>query len=409
LARIVLGITGGIAAYKTADIVRALVKKGVEVVCIMTEAAREFVTPLTLRTLSNNPVYCDMFHDAKDPGGPVEHIDLARNCDLILIAPATANVIGKIACGIADDLLTTTVMACEKKVMLAPAMNKAMWENPVVKENTAKLKKLGYIFLGPKEGDLACGEYGSGHIEDIDVIINAVLAGLKKKTLNNKTVLIMSGPTREHIDDVRFISNPSSGKTGYFLAGEAKARGAKVIFITGRTSYMPDADITEKVLSASDMLDRALLHSKKADIIIGAAAVGDFTVKKAKGKISRETRNKELRGKTRNSELGTRNLKLELIPTIDIMAEIGKAKGKKFLVGFSAETGPAVERTKQKIRYKNLDMAIFNDISKKDAGFESDTNEIIIIDRRGKEIYKGRDTKENLASVILDKIEGYIT
>lgn len=388
-----LGISGGIAAYKTAEIVRALVKKGVDVVCVMTEAAREFITPLTLRTLSNNPVYCGMFHDAKNPGGPVEHIDLARNCDLILIAPATANIIGKIACGIADDLLTTTVMACEKKVLIAPAMNQAMWKNPLVQENTAKLKKLGYVFLGPGQGSLACGEYGAGHIEDTGTIVGAVMAGLKKKSLNNRTVMIMSGPTREHIDDVRFISNPSSGKTGYFLAREAGARGAKVIFITGPAGLMPDADITEKVLSASDMLAAALKHAKKADIIIGAAAVGDFTVKKTKGKIGRQP--------------GTDNRKvlIELTPTVDIMAEIGKTKGKKFLVGFSAEAGPHIERTKQKIRAKNLDMAVFNDITKKGAGFGSDENEIMILDGRGREIYKGRDTKENLAAVILDKVE----
>jgi phosphopantothenoylcysteine synthetase/decarboxylase len=181
MPRIILGITGGIAAYKTPDLARSLVKKGIEVVCVMSDAAREFVTPLTLRTLTNNPVYCDMFHDSKEPGAPVEHIDLARNCDLMLIVPATANIIGKIACGIADDLLTTTIMACEKKVIIVPAMNKAMWLNPVVMENTAKLKKLGYEFVGPIEGGLACGEYGAGHIEDLEKIISAVSSALKKK------------------------------------------------------------------------------------------------------------------------------------------------------------------------------------------------------------------------------------
>jgi phosphopantothenoylcysteine synthetase/decarboxylase len=175
MPRVILGITGGIAAYKTADLARALTKKGIDVVCIMSDAAVKFVTPLTLRTLTNNPVYCDMFHDAKEPGAPVEHIDLARNCDLLLIMPATANIIGKIACGIADDLLST-------KVMIVPAMNKSMWSNPVVKENTAKLKKLGYEFIGPKDGDLACGEYGAGHIEDLEIIISAVAAALKKKS-----------------------------------------------------------------------------------------------------------------------------------------------------------------------------------------------------------------------------------
>ncbi len=447
MARVVLGITGGIAAYKSADIARALVKKGIEVICVMTDAARQFITPLTLRTLTNNPVYCDMFHVAGEPGAPVEHIGLARNCDLILIAPATANVIGKIASGIADDLLTTTVMACEKKVMLAPAMNKAMWANPIVKENVEKLKKTGCIFIGPKDGDLACGEYGAGHVEDAGAVVDAVLAGLKKNSvgaensgfrvpafaeaaagkpdsgscgaskLANKTVLITSGPTREQIDDVRFISNPSSGKTGYFLAREAKARGAKVIFIAGKTSMLPDADAVEKVSSAGDMLKAAQKHFKKADIVIGAAAVGDFTVKKARGKIER-TRNPELgtrlRGKTAtagkpgsSAEASAKAeiLTLQLIPTTDILAELGKKKGKRFIVGFSAESGGSLERTKAKIKQKKLDMAIFNDITKKGGVFESDTNEIKVINKKGKTVFEGSGTKEHLAAVIMDRIE----
>jgi phosphopantothenoylcysteine decarboxylase/phosphopantothenate--cysteine ligase len=396
LPRVVLGVTGGIAAYKSAEIVRALVKNGVDVVCVMTEAAAQFVTPLTLRTLSNNPVYSDMFHDAREPGAQVEHIDLAQNCDLMLIAPATANIIGKIASGIADDLLSTTIMATRKKVLLAPAMNTAMWENPVVSENTEKLKKLGYAFIGPGRGDLACGESGAGRMEDTEKIVAAVMACVKKNTLNNKTVLITSGPTREHIDDVRFISNPSSGKTGYYLAREARSRGARVIFITGKTNYMPEADVVENAVSAADMLEKTMKRVKDADIIIGAAAVGDFTVEKVKGKIERGTR---------NVERGAGNLKLQLTPTIDIMAEIGKKKGKKFLAGFSAEAGASLERTRQKISSKNLDMAIFNDITKKGGGFESDNNEIEILDKKGKTLFRGQGTKESLASVILDKIE----
>lgn len=412
MPRVVLGVTGGIAAYKAADLARALVKKGIDTVCIMTKAAEEFITPLTLRTLTNNPVYCDMFHDAKNPGAPVEHIDLARNCDLILIAPATANVIGKIACGIADDLLTTTVMACEKKVIIAPAMNKAMWANPVVRENVSKLKKLGYEFAGPKEGSLACGEYGAGHIEDVETLVDAVLSALKKNSINarshetrnpypesrlsGKTVLITSGPTREFIDDVRFISNPSSGKTGYFLAQEAKARGAKVIFITGKTTLMPEADVVENAVSAADMLALVKKHAGKADIIIGAAAVGDFTVDKVKGKIERV------------SGFGKRvsqKLSLGLKPTADILAELGKNKGRKFIVGFAAESGGGIKRAKEKMRAKNLDMMIFNDIGKKGAGFESDSNEITVINTKGMEIFSGKGTKQELAAKILDAVE----
>jgi len=184
--RVVLGVTGGIAAYRAPEIARALKKKGVDVVCVLSSAAEEFVTPLSLRTVTENPVFTDMFHAAKNPGSKVEHIDLARNCDVILVAPATANVIGKVAAGIADDLLTTVIMAAEKKVIFAPAMNKAMWANPIVKANVEKLKKLGYIFTGPAEGVLACGEYGAGHIEDTSVIVNAVLASAKTKASSKK-------------------------------------------------------------------------------------------------------------------------------------------------------------------------------------------------------------------------------
>lgn len=415
MPRIVLGITGGIAAYKAAELARALVKKGIDVVCVMSDAAQKFVTPLTLRTLTNNPVYCDMFHDAKEPGSPVEHIDLARNCDLMLIMPATANIIGKIACGIADDLLTTTIMACEKKVIIAPAMNKSMWANPVVAENTAKLKKLGYEFVGPKAGDLACGEYGSGHIEDLETIIAAVTAALKKNSVNRegfkfqvsssksgvsklagKTILITSGPTREFIDDVRFISNPSSGKTGYHIANEAKSRGAKVIFITGTANFLPAADVTEQVVSAADMLEKTKKHAKEADIIIGAAAVGDFTVAKVKGKIKRGAR---------KPEAGVKKINLELNPTVDILAEIGKTKGKKFVVGFSAEAGADKARSKEKIISKKLDMIVFNDISKKGLGFESDDNEITIINKKGRDVFSGRGNKQELASAIMDAVE----
>lgn len=413
MPRVVLGITGGIAAYKAAELARSLTKKGIDVVCVMSDAAKEFVTPLTLRTLTNNPVFCDMFHDAKEPGVPVEHIDLARNCDLMLIMPATANIIGKIACGIADDLLTTTIMACEKKVIIVPAMNKSMWQNPIVKENTARLKKLGYEFVGPKEGTLACGEYGAGHIEDLDTIIAVVEGALKKNSVSNgnhksqitnlkssalanKTILITSGPTREYIDDVRFISNPSSGKTGYYLAAEAKARGAKVVFVTGKTAFIPEADIVEHVVSAADMFLQAKKYAKKADVIIGAAAVGDFTARKVKGKIERGAR---------NAERGIKTMNLELTSTVDILAEIGKAKGKKIIVGFSAEAGANTVRAKEKIKTKNLDLVVFNDISKKGSGFESDENEITVINKKGRVVFSGKGTKQNLAAAVLDAVE----
>jgi len=392
LQRVILGVTGGIAAYRAGDIIRGLKKKGADVTCIMTKSAKEFITPLTLRKLSGNPVYDDMFLEGKKTSSKIKHIDLARNCDSILIAPATANIIGKIASGIADDLLTTVVMASEKKVLIAPAMNKQMWKNRIVKANVKKLEKNGYIFIGPVKGELACGETGEGHIESTDKIVRETIKSVKKKALKGKTVLITSGATREFIDKVRFISNPSSGKTGYFLAKEAVSRGAKLIFISGKSSFMPEKGKTIKVVSASDMFLKTIKHYKKADIIIGAAAVGDFQMRSAK----REIRSKIPREK---------NLIIQLKPTIDILAEIGKKKGKRILVGFSAEAGKSPARSKQKIKKKNLDLVVFNDVSKKSGGFESDNNSIIIIDSRGRAVFKGKGAKEKLAAVIFDKIE----
>ncbi|MCX8093780.1 MAG: bifunctional phosphopantothenoylcysteine decarboxylase/phosphopantothenate--cysteine ligase CoaBC [Candidatus Goldbacteria bacterium] len=387
---ILLGITGSIAAYKACDLVRIFRELDFTVFCVMTACAEKFITPLTLKTLSCNPVFTDMFFDAKNPGASTIHIDLAKDCDVILVAPATANIIGKVASGIADDLLSTVIMATDKKVIFAPAMNTNMWNNKIVQENVDKLKKAGYLFVGPKKGKLACGDYGEGHIAEIEEIKNAVLSVIKKKTLDDKTFLITSGPTREYIDAVRFISNPSSGKTGFFLAEEAKSRGAEVIFITGESNYIPDADIIEKVQSAEEMLIKVKKYFKKADVVIGAAAVGDFTPI----------------GKNTNYKISRKNtLKIQLRPTKDILAEIGKNKGKKILVGFSAETGNSLDRTREKIKNKNLDLIIFNDISKKGVGFGSDENEIKIINRKGDILFEGIDTKKNLAVKIIDTIE----
>ncbi|MFP4466089.1 MAG: bifunctional phosphopantothenoylcysteine decarboxylase/phosphopantothenate--cysteine ligase CoaBC [Candidatus Goldiibacteriota bacterium] len=393
MKKVVLGITAGIAAYRAADIAGGLSKQGFDVSCIMTEKAKEFITPLTLRVLSRNPVYDDLFYEAKMPGAPVKHIDLAQNCDLILIAPATANFIGKTANGIADDLLTTVVMASDKPVLIVPAMNTKMWQNPIVQENVKKLKSQGYYFIGPAGGRLACGGEGEGHIEDTEKIIKAVASRLKKNK-KNKTVLITSGATREYIDDVRFISNPSTGKTGFYLAIEAEKRGYEVIFITGKTGKTPPAGKIIKTESAADMSDAVKKYYKKADIIIGAAAVGDFTAERKAGKISRLAKN----GKKQD-------VRIKLAPTKDILAETGKNKGSRFIAGFSAESGADLEKTYEKIKRKNLDMIIFNDISKKNCGFEGDENSIKIINRNKKTVFSGKGEKSRLAEVIFDAIE----
>jgi phosphopantothenoylcysteine decarboxylase/phosphopantothenate--cysteine ligase len=388
LATIILGITGSIAAYKSCDIIRKLKKKEHNVICIITSSAKEFITPLTIATLSENPVYDDMFYLNKNYSSKIQHIELAKNCDLLLVAPATANIIGKVASGIADDLLTSVIMSTEKPVIFAPAMNEKMWKNEIVKENVAKLKKYGYKFIGPKEGLLACGDYGEGHIEDVDVIVEQTLSFLKKKSLNKKTVLILSGPTIEKIDDVRYITNFSSGKTGYFLAKEAKNRGADVIFITGKTNYLPDVDIIEKIESASEMLEKAKKFYKKADIIISVAAIADFTVDKIKGKIQRR-----------------KTMTLKLKPTQDVLAFLGKNKKNKILVGFAAEAGENIDRAKEKIKKKNLDFIVLNDILNKKYGFESDFNKIKIIKKDGSIIYEGSERKEKLGEIIFDFIE----
>ncbi|PKL91980.1 MAG: bifunctional phosphopantothenoylcysteine decarboxylase/phosphopantothenate--cysteine ligase CoaBC [Candidatus Goldiibacteriota bacterium HGW-Goldbacteria-1] len=385
---ILLGVTGSIAAYRAADMVRRFQDSGFNVNCVLTDGAKEFITPLTLRTLSGNPVYDDLFFESKNHSSPVTHIGLAQNCAAVVIAPASADVIGKIASGIADDLLTTVVMAASgKRVFIAPAMNTAMWNNKIVKENVNKLEKLGYVFIGPKKGKLACGDKGDGHIEDTEKIVSAVTAALKKKSLTGKTVLITSGPTREFIDDVRFISNPSSGKTGYYLAQEAKTRGAKVIFITGKTSYIPGADKIVEVLSASDMMDAVKENLKETDIVIGAAAVGDYTVPRHKGKMKRGE-----------------GLEIKLTPTEDIIAWAAANKGKKFIAGFSAESEGGEKRAVEKMKRKKLNMIVFNDISKEGRGFESDDNAITIFTKNGKKVFSGGGTKQELASVIIDSI-----
>ncbi|MBP7792041.1 MAG: bifunctional phosphopantothenoylcysteine decarboxylase/phosphopantothenate--cysteine ligase CoaBC [Candidatus Goldbacteria bacterium] len=391
--KILLGITGSIAAYKSCDLIRLLQNNGFEVVCIMTSSATKFITPLTLKSLSGNDVFINMFPDSDDSGTATLHIDLARDCELILVAPATANIIGKTASGIADDLLSAVIMATDKKVIFAPAMNTNMWHNKIVQGNVNKLKSMGYVFVGPTSGKLACGDVGEGHIADPELIKDAVLSAVKKKTLNNKTFLITSGPTREYIDRIRFISNPSSGKTGYYLAKEAMKRGAGIIFITGESDYIPEADIVEKVQSAEEMMVQVKKHFKEADVIIGAAAVGDFTPEGSfkDQKIKRE-----------------KPFHLTLKPTKDILFEIGKNKGNKFVVGFSAETGDSLKRTKEKIKNKNLDMIVFNDVSKKGMGFNSDVNEIKILDKKGKILFSGKGTKENLAMQIMDRIEGFL-
>ncbi|HBY57050.1 MAG TPA: bifunctional phosphopantothenoylcysteine decarboxylase/phosphopantothenate--cysteine ligase CoaBC [Candidatus Atribacteria bacterium] len=389
--KIILGVTGSIAAYKAAEILSLLKKKGADVFVIMTESATKFVQPLTFSTLSGHPVITNLF--SSNDKIEVKHISLSKWADLILVAPATANIVGKIANGIADDMLTTTIMAFKSKVIFAPAMNKNMISNPIYQENVKKLAVLGYEFIDSEYGPLACGEVGEGRLADIEEIVAKVENTLYfKKDYKNKTVLITASCTREPIDDVRFISNYSTGKMGFALAKIAQARGAKVILITGPTSLSAISGInTISVNTAEEMKSEVFKYFEEADIVISAAAVADFRPKeKVSGKIKKEE---------------TEKMTIELERNPDILFELGKKKGDKILVGFAAETENLIQNACKKLREKKLDMIIANDLSAKDAGFGSDKNIAKIINKEGI-VYKELPLmpKTEMAEKILDEI-----
>ena len=386
---IALGISGGIAAYKAAEIASRLKKMGAEVHCVMTESATEFITPLTMRTLTANPVTVSMFQEPKIWN--VEHIGLADAIDAYLVAPATANIIGKVAGGIADDFLSTTIMATKAPVVFAPAMNVNMLENPIYLENVEKLKSFGYHFIEPAEGMLACGYAGKGKLEDPEKILEQLVAILQvKKDLAGKKVLVTAGPTMEKIDPVRFISNHSSGKMGYEIATRAAARGAEVVLISGRTCLSAPPGITRiDVESALDMFHQVQAHADTCDIIIKSAAVADYRPKKAAGH------------KIKKNE-GDVQILLERNP--DILAWLGENKGEKILVGFAAETQDLKENAQSKIRKKNLDFIVANDILEPGAGFRGDTNKVNFYFPDGREVHLPLLSKKEVANQILDQI-----
>lgn len=385
---IVLGISGGIAAYKAAELVRALIKAGAQVKVIMTQAAMEFITPLTMQTLSRNQVYTDMFVPADQYD--MAHIALAEFADAFVIAPATANIIGKIASGIGDDLLSTTIMAQDKPTLICPAMNDKMLAHPVVRENIAKLKKIGYAVLDSAEGELACKTLGKGRLPDVADIVDAVKSLLAPKDFDGMKILITAGPTEEPLDPVRFITNLSSGKMGYALAAAAHRRGADVTLITGPTSQpLPVVKKTVSVRTAKDMHRAVLSEYKKVNIIIKAAAVADYRPKvTAEEKIKKD-------GKT---------ITLEMERNPDIIADIGKKKGNRILVGFAMETENLLANARAKLEKKNMDLIVANNLREKGAGFRTDTNVIRIIDRAGNVESPGIMTKMEAADVILDRV-----
>ena len=390
--KIVLGITGGIAAYKAAELTRALVKEGAQVKIIMTKSAVEFITPLTLQTLSQNQVYTDMFIPADKYD--MAHIALAEFADVFVIAPATANIIGKIASGIGDDLLSTTIMAETKPTLICPAMNDKMLSNPIVLENINKLRKFGYVVMDSAEGELACNTTGKGRLPDILEIVEEIKTLLTPKDFNGVKILITAGPTEEPLDPVRFITNLSSGKMGYALALAAHRRGAEVMLITGpATLPLPPVETIIKVRTAKQMHKAVMDNYKKAKIIIKAAAVADYCPKvMAAEKIKKDKK----------------TLSLELERNPDIIAEIGKNKGKRVLIGFAMETQNLLANAEEKLKEKNMDLIVANDLKEEGAGFRTDTNIITIIDRTGKSESFGKMTKIEAAGEILNRVKKII-
>jgi len=386
--RILLGVTGGIAAYKAAQLASALKKKGASVQVVMTKNATEFITPLTFETLTAHPVYTDTFrHDIEYN---VAHVSIAKNTDIAVIAPASADIIAKIAAGIADDMLTTTCLALTCPIFIAPAMNSAMYANPITQHNISKLKSLGMHFIEPVEGLLACGDTGVGRMSEPDEIISALENHFSaKQDFSGLRMLITAGPTVEKIDPVRYLTNRSSGKMGFALAAQAEKRGAEVTLITGPVSIdIPPVRQVVSVTSAEDMYRAVAEHKSKADIIIKCAAVADYTpVHVSKNKIKK-------------SETFT----LELKATRDILSELGKNKKNSFLVGFAAETDRVIEYAQKKLKEKNLDIIVANDVSDINAGFDSDNNTVSVLHRDGRVSHFGSASKDTVAGYILDEI-----
>lgn len=387
---IILGVTGGIAVYKAADLVSKLTKQHANVEVIMTDAAGEFVNPLTFQTMSNNPVHTSMFN--KIDKFDVEHISLAKKADMILVAPATANTIGKIANGLADNLLTTVIMASHAKIVFAPAMNTEMYYNSLYQENMEKLKKLGYEFLQPGVGLLACGDYGAGKMAEPLEIVDYVIDAFVEKDLKDKKVIITAGPTIEPIDPVRYITNHSSGKMGYLLAREAKSRGAEVVLISGPTSLeAPKGVNLVRVNTTLEMFDAVGKYFDQCDILIKSAAPADYRPK--------DTRTSKIKKDDDEND----GLNIELIGNPDIAYHYGNKKDKQVVIGFAAETDNVVEYAKGKLKKKNFDFIVANDITKEGAGFKTDTNIVTIIeDNDNIESYPIM-SKAELAKIILDK------
>ena len=385
---IILGVTSSIAAYKSANVASALVKKGCNVNVLMTENATNFINPLTFEELTKHKCIIDTFD--RNVQYNVAHISIAVSADAFIIAPASANVIGKIANGIADDMLTTTVMACKCPVIISPAMNTNMYENPIVQDNLAKLERFGYIIVPPAEGRLACGAIGKGKMPDEQVLLDYLERALSdKQDFKGKRVLVTAGPTQESIDPVRYITNHSSGKMGYAVARQAMLRGAEVTLVSGKVNLPPVPFVKMiYITTAEDMYNAVTSEFENTDIVIKAAAVADFRPKRiADDKLKKAD--------------GMDSIELE--PTKDILKELGKNKKNRFICGFSMETKNMTENSRKKLENKNLDMIVCNNLKVEGAGFQGDTNVVTVIDKTNiTEL--GIMSKTEVADKILDRI-----
>lgn len=387
--KVILGVTGCIAAYKSALILRLLQEQGHDVVPVMTLSAEEFITPLTLEKLSGHPVITDLF---EDPSPEILHISVARASDLLLVAPATANTLAKFAAGIADDFLSTLYLSTTTPVIIAPAMNVEMWRHPATVSSVKTLRDRGVLFVDPESGYQACGEQGEGRLADPARVVSVVQSVFEQThSLDGKSFLITAGPTIEDVDPVRFISNRSSGKMGYALAAEASSRGASVHLISGPSVLEPPPGVkVTRVRCAEEMARKSYSSFPSADVVIKAAAVADYTPVSVAAEKTKKTKSRWV---------------LELQPTEDILHELGRRKKNQLLVGFAAESENLVENAQDKLRRKNLDLIVANDISQTESGFEVDHNQVVLIDRYGQAEELPLLLKSQVAKRILDKVE----
>jgi len=391
---VVLGVGGGIAAYKSAELARSFMERGMRVQVVMTDAARQFITPLTFASLTGHKVITGLFASGNSDetlSSAVEHIAVAQDNEILVIAPATADLLARLAHGLADDFLTTMYLAFTGRVVLAPAMNNNMWAHPATQENLDALRKRGHIVVEPEEGLLACGTTGPGRLAEPERIAE-IVAGLSfgSRNLEGETVLITAGPTQEPLDPVRFISNRSSGKMGYALAEAAAQRGARVILVSGPVQLAePRGARVVQVRTAAEMHDAVMAHLSEASIIVKAAAVADYH-------LAQVPRHKIKKTAMRMS--------LDFDPTPDILAELGRKKGDRLLIGFAAETENLVAIARQKLESKNCDMVVANLVNQDGAGFEADENEVVLVLSTGETIPLSRAPKREIADRIFDQV-----